>query len=170
MNSYFNSLLASRLKLTKEQLEKEEELRNNVLSHITPRFLNNREVLEFFSNPFDTKKSGLLIGRYASHMTCLDDDIQSYKKFLISAVCKNNIEKRLDDLADVIDDLADVKDVVMGDPVPGYGEFVEIRSVSETTNPDLALATNIYNSIRDCRVIGVTLYTPDGQFLMRGGI
>lgn len=163
MNSYFNSLLASRLKLTKEQLEKEEELRNNVLSHITPRFLNNREVLEFFSNPFDTKKSGLLIGRYASHMTWLDDDIQSYKNFLVSAVCENNIKKHLDDLADV-------KDVVMGDPVPGYGEFVEIRSVSETTNPDLALATNIYNSIRDCRVIGVTLYTPDGQFLMRGGM
>ena len=163
MNSYFNSLLASRLKLTKEQLEKEEELRNNVLSHITPRFLNNREVLEFFSNPFDIKKSGLLIGRYASHMTWLDDDIQSYKNFLVSAVCENNIKKHLDDLADV-------KDVVMGDPVPGYGEFVEIRSVSETINPDLALATNIYNSIRDCRVIGVTLYTPDGQFLMRGGM
>ena len=89
MNSYFNSLLASRLKLTKEQLEKEEELRNNVLSLINPRFLNNREVLEFFSNPFDTKKSDLLIGKYASHMMWLDENIQSYKKFLVSAVCEN---------------------------------------------------------------------------------
>lgn len=162
MNSHSNGLIASRIGLTKEQLEKEEELRNNILSHIAPRFLNDREVLEFFSNPFDTKKSNSLIGRYANYNIWFDDDIESYKTFLVSAVCENNIMKHLDDLADV-------KDVVMGDPVSGYGEFVEIRDVSEKFNPDLALATKIYNSIRDYRVINVTLYTPDGQFLMRGG-
>ena len=62
------------------------------------------------------------------------------KESSISAVCENNMRKHLDDSADD----------------------------EKVATIDLALDNKTYNLVRNYKVIGVELYTPDGHFFNEG--